>query len=125
MKQHGFTLIELMIVVTVVAILAAIAVPIFSEQLAKGKRADAFATMSSNAQSLERWYSLNNTYAGYALTTVEQQSPANGTAEYAVSLVSAPGTFTLSAVPRNTSDRCGTLTLTHTGVKGAAVADCF
>ncbi len=60
----GFTLIELMIVVGIVAVLAAIAYPAYTQFVRQTNRTDATKTMQLAAQSLERCYSQNFTYAG-------------------------------------------------------------
>lgn len=60
--QRGFTLIELMITVVVVAILAAVALPSFMDQVRKARRADAVASLTQIQQAQERWRSNNSTF---------------------------------------------------------------
>jgi type IV pilus assembly protein PilE len=60
--QRGFTLIELMIVVVVIAVLAAIAIPNFQEQARKGRRAEAVRSIGEYQLMLERWRAENPTY---------------------------------------------------------------
>jgi len=62
-KQHGFTLIELMIVVAIVAILAAIAYPSYTQQVRKGRRVDAKSAMLDLAARQEKYFATNNRYA--------------------------------------------------------------
>lgn len=62
-KMRGFTLIELMIVIAIVAILAGIGVPAYQNQVKKSKRSDAQAALLSFAAAMERYYTLNGTYA--------------------------------------------------------------
>lgn len=62
-RQAGFTLIELMIVVAVVAILAMIALPAYTEQIRKGKRAEAVRAIGEFQLSLERWRAECSSYA--------------------------------------------------------------
>lgn len=66
-SQAGFTLLELMITVTVIAILAAVAVPQFSDYTKRGKIPEAVATLSDLRMQLERYYANNRTYAGFVV----------------------------------------------------------
>ena len=61
-SQRGVTLLELMIVVTIVGILAAIAFPSYREQVKKGNRAEARALMYEVLQKEERFFSDNGTF---------------------------------------------------------------
>ncbi len=61
--QKGFTLIELMISLGIVAILAAIAYPAYNDYVIKSRRADAKRGLVTAAQFLERNFSTQNTYA--------------------------------------------------------------
>ena len=61
--QKGFTLLELMIVVAVIAILAMIALPMYSEQVRKGKRAEAVQAIGDIQLRQERWRADNSSYA--------------------------------------------------------------
>jgi len=119
-RQHvrGFTLIELMIVVAVVAILAAVAIPSYAEHVRKSRRAQAKADLVEVAQLMERYHTVQNTYVGYTLPS--NQSPRDGTAQYTVSLGNqTASTFTLTATPgtNQSKDKCGTMTLDQAGRK--------
>lgn len=61
-RENGFTLIELMIVVGVIGILAAIAYPAYQNYVLRGHRADAQAEMMALSQAMERCYTLSNRY---------------------------------------------------------------
>lgn len=127
MKQSGFTLMEIMIVVVVLSILASIAVPAYNEQVRKGRRADAMAAMNETAQALERFYTLNNTYTGYVLRDTERQSPRQGSVvHYRITMqVQDEGTsYTITAAPQQ-EDRCGILTINSQGQRTAATEDCL
>ena len=115
----GFTLIELMVVVAIVAILVAIAYPSFADAIRKSRRGQAKADMVQAAQMMERFHTQNNTYVG---ATIPGQSPATGTPNYVLDVnpVATQATFRIRAVPQGaqTADtRCGTLTINQAGVK--------
>lgn len=130
-RNAGFTLIELMITVAVVAILAAIAYPSYQESVAKGRRAQAKTALSQAQQWLERHYSENYRYdqtaAGVAIAdTFSAQfgtaPPAGeGSAVYTIGLATANSgrTYTLTASRAGSmaSDKCGDFRVTNTGRK--------
>lgn len=126
-NSKGFTLIELMIVVAVISILAAIAYPSYQDSVRKSRRADAKAALLELAQFMERNYTLSNQYdkdsAGNAVALPFTESPKDGTSKFYNLTISASAaqSFTLSAAPKNAqaTDVCGTLSLTNTGVKSA------
>lgn len=131
-SQQGFTLIELMIVMAIVGILAAIAYPAYTDSVRKSRRADAKAALLEDAGFLERYYSTNFRYTataggstGPTLQVLQVPRETGATATYNLSLQAvSDSSYTLQAVPTGaqTGDRCGTLTLTHLGVRGVSGA---
>lgn len=127
-RSGGFTLIELMIVVVVIGILAAIAYPSYQEHVRKARRADAQTALLELAQFMERHYTANGKYltaANAAPGLPFSAAPKDGTTKYYdLSFSGAPtaSSYTLSAVPKGAmaGDTCGTLTLSNTGAKGQA-----
>ncbi|RVU44456.1 type IV pilin protein [Rubrivivax rivuli] len=74
-KTQGFTLIELMIAVAIVAIITAIALPAYQASITKSRRADAMTAFSSVQQAQERWRGNNPAYST-SLTDLGVTSPA-------------------------------------------------
>ena len=62
-KPEGFTLVELLIAIVVVGILAAIALPNFTDSIRKSRRSEAFTAIAAAQQAQERWRSNNSAYA--------------------------------------------------------------
>ncbi len=119
-RQAGFTLIELMIVVVVVAILSAVALPSFFEQVRKSRRADAISALSQVQQAQERWRANNPTYSNSLAappTGIGVSNPASGYYSLALSAASATGyTATATAAGAQASDsRCTSLLITVAG----------
>lgn len=114
--ERGFTLIELMVTVAIVAVLAAIAIPSYQEQVRKSRRGQAKADLVESAQMAERFHSINNTFVGFTPPAV---SPQTGTAHYSIVATNRTArTFTLTATPTSAAqsgDRCGVLTINQAG----------
>jgi len=74
-RQHGFTLIELMVVIAIVGILSAIAIPQYNQYVTKGKLAEATAQLLDWRARMEQYYQDNRTYvAGCAATAPQATS---------------------------------------------------
>ncbi|MFD1712014.1 type IV pilin protein [Ottowia sp. GY511] len=122
-QAGGFTLIEVMIVVAIVAILSAIALPSYSEYVRRGHRADARAGLLQAQQWLERASTATGVYPTSlpASLTWGTDSAKRYTIGFASGNTSAA--FTLTATPKNpgpqAGDKCGIYTLSNTGVRGA------
>jgi type IV pilus assembly protein PilE len=115
----GFTLIELMIAVVVVAILAAISLPSYAEFVKRGTRADAQAFLMELALRQQQRLVDRRQYAA-AIADLGLALPRSLTGKYTVSMSVpevVPPTFTLTAAPQGAqvTEGCGTLTLDSTG----------
>jgi type IV pilus assembly protein PilE len=97
-KQSGFTLIELMITVTVIAILAAIAIPNYSDYVTRGRIVEATGALSDLRVRMEQFFQDQRTYVGGPACT----APATPNFSYACSPAATLTTFTLTATGTGT-----------------------
>ena len=118
---RGFTLIELMIVVAVVGILAAVAYPSYLDQVQKTRRADGKAALLQAVQQAERFFTQNTTYVGAPVAA------ASAEGHYTLTYAPTATSFLITATPGGVqgSDPCGALTITQANVKGGGAADCW
>jgi type IV pilus assembly protein PilE len=122
-KTRGFTLIELIIGITIVGILMAIAVPSYQNHLRKGRRAEAQAFLMQVSQRQQQYLLDARTYAfgGNALTDLGLAPPAPVAAHYNITVTGAanPPQFTVTADPSGSSVQSpdGILSLTQAGQK--------
>jgi type IV pilus assembly protein PilE len=124
-RHQGFTLIEVMIVVAIVAIITAVALPNYTEYIRRGHRAEVRANLLQLAQWMERAATANGAYPTTAKNAAAITSALNAantkTNRYTISMASTASTFTLTATPKDAQvgDKCGNYTFNQAGVRGA------
>lgn len=124
-ESRGFTLLELMVVLVVIGILAAIAYPSYQDQVRKTRRADGKGVLMDTAQQLERCYTR---FARYTHADCDVGFPIDSPEGFYRVTAAALNTsnFTLDATPQGDQARdvaCGTLRLNNRGVQGSQGAN--
>lgn len=133
MRQKGFTLVEMMIVVAIIGILAAVAYPNYQNYVIKTKRADMMTEMQNIGRQIES-KKLSAGRGGYAavassISGAMGDYPKSGTALYTVAsdltTTGATGNWTITATPKSgtTQTDDGTLTLRADGYKCRKISD--
>ncbi len=118
-KARGFTLIEIIIAVTIIGILMAIAIPSYQDHLKKGRRADASAFLSDVANK-QAAYLLDARSYGTTLAEIGAAPPTTVTNFYTLTVaagVGPPPSFTITATPSGQQAGDGTLSIDNVGTK--------
>lgn len=133
-RQLGFNLVELLVVVTIIGIIGAVAYPSYLGSVRDTRRADCTGAITGLSSAMERFYSVNGTYLGAAAggsntgapDVFSTTCPVDGNnPNYNLTIQAATAsTYTLRAAPvgDQTNDDCGSLSLTNTGLKGVVGA---
>lgn len=120
-RNRGFTLLELMIVVVVIAILAGLAMSGYSKQIRKSHRAEAKQILSQVVLREEKWRANNPLYLGtdssIADTTLFGTISAGSYYTVAITTVKSGTAYTVAATPTGDQlkDSCGTITYAVSG----------
>ena len=131
-KAQGFTLIEMMIAVVIVAVLLTVALPSYQQQVRKTRRSLGKAELMEVMARQEEFFLNHRQYAGvltdlgypaspYAIDTEgNDDSAAAADRIYLIDISTLPGSFTLYAIPQQSQSGdhlCATLSLTSIGLR--------
>jgi len=143
-KMKGFTLIELMIVIVIVAVLLTVALPSYQQQVRKTRRSLGRSELVQVMARQEQFFLDHRRYASeltdlgypaspYAIDTDSNDQPATAPDRiYLIDLSTQPNSFTLYAIPQLSQSRdvvCGTLSLTSIWLRAVtgsgSAAECW
>ena len=137
-RQAGFSLVELLVVLVIMGVLSALALPGYSRYVQRGNRTEVMAALLEAQHFMERYYSANGQYLSPAnavpmLPQRLQRIPLQGTVRYQLSVREATvNSYLLQAVPEGSmaGDVCGNLTINQTGLRGVlnstnSVSECW
>lgn len=134
-NTRGFTLIELMIVIVIVGILFAFALPSYERSVLRGHRADAQGILMDMSARQERFLAQNNTYTTDINTAagLNMGTTTSNNGYYNLSAAACGGgaiatcyLLTATATGGQATDTdCATITLSSTGVTSGTTATCW
>lgn len=96
MRARGFTLIELMIAVAIVAILASVALPAYQDYVRRGKIPAATAALGQGRIAMEQWFQDNRTFVGAACPSNGKDFSFACNTDAATFLITATGTGSMA-----------------------------
>ncbi len=122
--SRGFSLTEILVVVAILGIIAAIGYPQYQNYVREARRTDGHAALTRIAAQQERWFADNNSYTANLDTDLGYANPTLSLdGHYAITAVAGATTFTLTATPQGNQaadTACNAMTIDQRGVKSPA-----
>jgi type IV pilus assembly protein PilE len=127
--HRGFTLIEVVVAMAILAILLTLAYPAYLNQAIKARRADGHSLLYEAAQRQQQQFTENNAFTATVGSGGLDMNAGSQEGYYTLSITQPSGntTYTLTATavaPQTADTSCGNLTLTHLNVKGCTATGC-
>lgn len=119
--KDGFSLLEMLVTLTLIGILAASALPVYTHYLLRSRRTQAKVSLLQLASKLEHYGMTHHTYAGVTITTLGL-TPRIANGHYQLTILKSTNTyFQIAAIPQGDQqkDQCGTLIVEQTGKKSS------
>ncbi|SRR6056297_827297 len=122
----GFTLIELMITIGILAIIVGVAIPSYTQYVLKAGRSDAQNVLMQASQTLERCFTRYSAYNDGDCPLANGATVMSENDKYQLTVASTATTFDLTAAPQSPQDKdteCGSFTLDETGARGISASN--
>lgn len=130
--RRGFSFIELLVVVSIVAVLTVVAYPAYEHYVIKTRRSDAHVALLDLATKMDRYYTENHSYLDATLSNVGADATSQNHYYELVISETTPVEYKIQATPVGAQTKdilCGALTYDHLGVKGISgnglIKDCW
>lgn len=120
-RQHGFHLMEILAACALISIIAALALPLYTQHLVTARRMEAASTLSRLALAMEQYHTEHQTYTGATLTGLHISEYTSKNAYHLLIRSAASNDYTVAAEPlgnQAAKDPCKALTLNSSGEKG-------
>ncbi len=126
-RTRGFTLVELVIVLAVIAVLAAIAINSYRDHVLRSNRTEAMSALTELAQRQEEYFGNQQTYTGSLSTLNTSTTTDNGLYQLTIP-ASTTTSYTIRATPIDSQlqdQTCGWFQLNNLGQRTAENAECW